>query len=332
MGAKSQGKGLYNMNNKVLSILQAVTPEEQRIMNGNDNIQRQIYTDADQFVVQWEKFLKPGEQIVVRKHTRFAYFPPHSHNYVEVFYVISGEITHNVAGHKFTMKEGELLFLSPKVIHEIFPTGENDLAINLIIKPDFFDSVRWMLGRDNIMADFFVDALSQGSESQFLHFPVSNDLCIQNLMENICYALIMDIPNTNYIYKITMGLLCMHLISAAENVHVQEEESSSSIFVHAVDRYVRDAYCTGSLQELSGEVGYSVGTLCRLIKREMNTTFKELQTKRRMEVAANKLRTSDMSVGEIADMVGYTNHSFFYKRFEKEFGMTPSKYRQSRND
>lgn len=49
------------MNNKVLSILQAVTPEEQRIMNGNDNIQRQIYTDADQFVVQWEKFLKPGE-------------------------------------------------------------------------------------------------------------------------------------------------------------------------------------------------------------------------------------------------------------------------------
>ena len=57
------------MNNKVLSILQAVTPEEQRIMNGNDNIQRQIYTDADQFVVQWEKFLKPGEQIVVRKHT-----------------------------------------------------------------------------------------------------------------------------------------------------------------------------------------------------------------------------------------------------------------------
>ena len=129
-----------------------------------------------------------------------------------------------------------------------------------------------------------------------------------------------------------MGLMCMHLISAAENVHVQEEESSSSIFVHAVDRYVRDAYCTGSLQELSEEVGYSVGTLCRLIKREMNTTFKELQTKRRMEVAANKLRTSDMSVGEIADMVGYTNHSFFYKRFEKEFGMTPSKYRQSRND
>ena len=85
------------MNNKVLSILQAVTPEEQRIMNGNDNIQRQIYTDADQFVVQWEKFLKPGEQIVVRKHTRFAYFPPHSHNYVEVFYVISGEI-HNEGG------------------------------------------------------------------------------------------------------------------------------------------------------------------------------------------------------------------------------------------
>ena len=55
-------------------------------------------------------------------------------------YMCAGKTTHIINGNKeLTLEEGDLLFLNQNVYHEILPSGENDIAVNFIILPEFFD-------------------------------------------------------------------------------------------------------------------------------------------------------------------------------------------------
>ena len=58
-------------------------------------------------------------------------------------------------------------------------------------------------------------------------------------------------------------------------------------------------------------------------------TYSAYVQKIRLEKAEHLLTTSPKSVEEIADIVGYHNKGYFYKIFQKRYGMTPSQYRKS---
>lgn len=72
-----------------------ITPEEQQILDGNIAVQKNLYTSKQDFVVESDKFLEHSEDdITLRRHTRFVDFPKHKHDYVEIFYCLSGSVTH----------------------------------------------------------------------------------------------------------------------------------------------------------------------------------------------------------------------------------------------
>ncbi len=74
------------MNAELSRMLKRITPEEKAALSGQKNVQWSIYTDQpQQYVVEHEKLLESNGLITARKHTRFVYFPPHKHNYVEFF-------------------------------------------------------------------------------------------------------------------------------------------------------------------------------------------------------------------------------------------------------
>ena len=74
------------INAVLLKKLSAVSPEEKKLLEGSE-IQRGIYMEADSDIIDAKKLLDKGRLIDLRPHTRFAHFPEHSHNYVEVVYM-----------------------------------------------------------------------------------------------------------------------------------------------------------------------------------------------------------------------------------------------------
>ena len=50
----------------------------------------------------------------------------------------------------------------------------------------------------------------------------------------------------------------------------------------------------------------------------------------RMTVAANLLSTTDLSIEDIANKVGYNYSANFSKMFEKTYGKTPLKFRKTK--
>ena len=57
-------------------------------------------------------------------------------------------------------------------------------------------------------------------------------------------------------------------------------------------------------------------------------TTKELITDRRMLEAARLLRFSELGVGEVAYRAGYGDQLYFSRAFKRQFGESPSAYRE----
>ncbi len=316
------------MHRQLLEELAVITEEEQRILDGKDEIDQQIYMEKNDRIVDSGKLLKKGKLIQVRPHTRFVHFPEHTHNYIEVIYMCQGTTTHILNGSRVVLEEGDLLFLNQNAVQEILPAGREDIAVNFIVLPEFFDTAFSMMGEeDNLLKEFLVGALcGRDGEISYLYFHVADILPIQNLVENMVWTIFYDTPNKRSCNQITMGLLFLQLLNYMDKMETGGRKFDTEITA-AVFRYIDEHYRDASLMELASELKFDIYWLSREIKRQTGRTYKELLQEKRMQQAAYMLTNSRMSVSEIISSVGYDNTSYFYRKFRERYGVSPKEYR-----
>lgn len=87
-----------------------------------------------------------------------------------------------------------------------------------------------------------------------------------------------------------------------------------------------------SLEFLAELAGYSSSYFARQFKQELGTSVFSYLAHLRCAQAANMLRGTDYSIQEISNFVGYPDNNYFVKVFKKQFGKTPSEYRQEQRD
>lgn len=86
----------------------------------------------------------------------------------------------------------------------------------------------------------------------------------------------------------------------------------------------------GTEDELAAMLNLSRRQLNRVLIQYYGMGFRQKMLQARMEYAGNFLRTTNMKVGQIAVLVGYTAESSFYKAFQNYYQMTPQQYREPR--
>ncbi len=80
---------------------------------------------------------------------------------------------------------------------------------------------------------------------------------------------------------------------------------------------------------LARHVNLSPSRLHSLFRRHMNTTPRALIMAKRMEAAAELLRTTHLLVKEVAAGVGIQDDSHFVRDFAKVYGLGPTAYRKA---
>ncbi len=318
------------MDKKLLEKLAKITKEEQEILNGRKQIDTSIYNLNRSMVVDRKKLLDSGKLIELRPHTRFIHFPKHTHNYVEVVYMCSGKTRHIINGSEVVLKQGELLFLSQNATQEIYPASENDIGVNFIVLPEFFDQTLSMIGDEaSLIRDFIVDCLRNGSQNiRYLHFKVADILPIQNLIENLIWMLLNTQPNKRRLNQTTMGLLFLHLMNSTDKMEIGKEHEAQELILQ-VFRYIEDNYRDGELSELARENECDLYWLSRMIKQTTGKNYTELVQEKRLSQAAFLLSTTSLSIMDISLDVGYSNFSYFYRIFKKKFGVSPKDFRKT---
>ncbi len=305
--------------------LRQVTEEEERLLAGGQ-VDKSLYSSGAGFLIDSEKLLAKGKLITVRPHTRFASFPMHRHNYVEIMYMCSGKTVHRMEGRPpLTLQAGELLFLNQNAAHGVDRAGEEDVGVNFIVLPQFFDYALALIGMDNVLGKFLLSGLRQsGGELSCLHFRVSHVPTVQNLVENLVWSLVHPQPNARRINQATMGVLLLQLLNYTEDL----EEASGNGAVLSALREIEENYRTADLTRLAGELHVSLPYLSAAVHRATGRTFKELLLEKRLSKAAQLLRETRLTTQDIILAVGYENTSYFYRVFRARFGVTPKEYRR----
>lgn len=322
------------MNKKLLDILSPITEEEKAILGGEEHINRNLYysdekasTPHDE--IDSSRVLQDGKLIDMRPHVRFIHFPLHTHNYVEFIYMCQGETTHIIDGQRIVLKEGDLLFMNQHARQEILPAGENDIAVNFMILPEFFDTAFSMLEKnESPLRDFLVSCLTKkNADGNFLYFKVSDIPQIQNIMENMIWNMIVaDSTDYQNVNQVTIGLLFLNLLKHTESIGVSRASYDQEIMFKLL-RYIDTDYRDASLSIFSESVGEDPYVLSRIIKKNTGSTFKELLQSKRLNKAQELLKNTNISIADISVMVGYDNTSFFHRLFRRNIGCSPRDFR-----
>ena len=316
------------MQQALLDHLRVVTEEEQRILDGVAEVDKDLYTSGKDFTVDSAKMLSEGKLIAVRTHTRFVHFPSHRHNYIEVLYVCQGQLTNIIGGKEVVIHAGELLFLNQYTRHEILPAGEEDIAINFMILPEFFDVAYTMAGNNNVLADFLVNVLRQDEErGEYLHFKVAEVLQIQNLLENIIYSLVNGEENRERINQTTMGLIFMYLIESVQYVEMRLPNQYENMISMTTLDYIEQKYRTATLTELCEKLHLPMHVLSKMIKKSTGFNFKELLQRKRLNKSVELMCDTDLPISDIIAAVGYENNSYFHRVFKERYQETPRAFR-----
>lgn len=321
------------MREELLQILKQISPEEERLRNGEQVIEKELYSSKtskteDIVHIDAAKLLESGKLIQIRTHTRFAHFPVHTHNFVEMVYMCKGSTHHVINGNDVVLNEGELLFISQSAKQEIYPAKETDVAVNFIILPEFFDYGLKMMGaEDNQLHTFVIDCLTGGKEDTgYLHFKVADELPIQNLVENLIWTIIRKEPNKRSIQQATMGLLFLQLMNQIDHLETAAANKQQKLVMDVLS-YIEEHYRDGELESLAKQLHFDKSWLSKEIKLRTGLNYTDLVQKKRLNQAAYLLSTTNMNVLDIGLAVGYENTSYFHRIFQKQFGMSPRTYR-----
>ena len=319
-----------NLDMVVLEQLMQLTEEEKEILKGNQQVNREIYTSlTSNFIVQSDKLLN-DELIMIRKHPRFIHFPKHSHDFIEMTYVYHGNFEQQIGDQTISLKQGDILLLNQYVEHELKACQKEDIVINFIIHPDFFDSILPNIASGSIQSQMvhflFNSMFHYRQQAEFLFYPVSNHDRISDLVDQLIYALNDDSMLSRSKIKFLMGLL---LIELMEQKPQSKELTDEQRFLQVVFEYIEKNYQHASLEELSRLVNQTTYWVSKKIKGLTNSNFKDLLQGKRLSMARHYLLYSDLPIQVIVQEVGYDNISYFYRLFKSKYGLTPKAYQDS---
>ena len=327
------------MDKRLIDILGKITDEEKEILSGKETINRALYysehnkskkTPDSSDEIDAARVLADGKLIDMRPHVRFVHFPRHTHNYIEFIYMVQGKTTHLIDGQRITLKQGDLLFLNQHAHQEILPASERDIAVNFMILPTFFDTAFSMpLDKDSALKDFLVSCLTKKDiDGNFLYFHVSDIPQIQNIMENLIWNMLSNSDSYRVINQATVGLLFLNLLQHTEAITLSRRSYEQELMFRLL-RYIDEKYEDASLSSFSKKVDEDEYVLSRMIKKNTGSTFKELLQNKRLAIALELLKNTDIPIADISVMIGYENTSFFHRLFKRVYGMSPRQYRLS---
>ena len=310
------------MEDLLMQKLSRVSPEEEKILSGNALDQR-LYTSNADFIISSDKMTGGIRDITVRTHTRYTDFPLHKHNYLEIMILLSGNITHRIAGEEITLSEGDILILNKHVAHSIDKANTPDIGVNIIISDSFIDSLSKELSQ-TVFSELAAQNSKKDGSGIYLCFKTKGNKQIANIIENLLFELLEYSPDMQILrYTTTLLFNYLSMKSSLLLKLASRLPDKTSTRRAAVLSYVRSNYRNATLSELADFMFLSVPYLSKMIVEYFGKSFKELLFEERMRRAIELIEKTNVPICDVIRSVGYENESYFHREFKAKTGRTP---------
>jgi AraC-like DNA-binding protein len=256
----------------------------------------------------------------------------HTHNYLELAYVLEGEFCQNIQGKDVWFHKGECCLLDTNCALQDYLTAKDAQIVFLGISNYVFNKVFRENIPEGMLTEFFGTALlSQKEVKQYLHLRPKEEA--DERIEEILGRLLQELMNidvgSEYICRGLVKRLLWHLCLAYDFSLSKEQTKEMNVLIaDEVLRYIKEHEMDITIPDLVQKFHYNEDYFNRLLKKREGITYSAYLQRIRLEKARELLEDSTLGIDEIIEQCGYHNKGFFYKIFVEKYGMTPAKLRE----
>ena len=202
---------------------------------------------------------------------------------------------------------------------------EDVIIIGVLIRKDsFFREYLPTVYTDSDLFRFFVEPQTKKFSDEYIHLPVTREHAIRTILEMMVVEYADRKDDTQRILKSMLQTL---LLEISRRYRIEKAGTApKSLSEHILD-YMGDHSDVVTLKDIANHFNYHPNYISALLHKETGRKFTEILLEKRMERAVLLMKNTTLSIEEISAMLGYSNHSNFYKAFKEYYGVTPRDYK-----
>lgn len=275
-----------------------------------------------------DNYFFANKEIFISKHNRFAPYPLHSHQFLELNYVYSGSCQQTIDGVPTTLQTGDVVLLDVGSKHSIDYLGENDILINILFrtKDIHIDLLNKLKNPQSALFNFLLN-ISTGDFNHIrsLIFRNTGKTGVATVIETIMNEYFFPREYSDEIISSYLPILFLTLTRDYKNTLIDagmDQYSEPVIFqvLNEIDHH----YDTVTLDSVAKKLSYNKNYLSNLIKAKTGNTFTELLNKQRLNRAHLLITSTKIPISRIITEVGFSNKNYFYKKYKESYQHLPT--------
>ncbi len=248
--------------------------------------------------------------------------PVHTHDFIEIMYINSGEVEEYVNGKSFAARKGDLVFMNYNSVHS-FKAEDHVTYYNICFYPETFEKIINPENAFSLLSLSAFNELSKGKTEGVVSFSPAEQRQIQYIFEKMVEEQAKRLPRFDLVNESYMNILITMILRKIS----LPEETEISIWNKLADYISDNLDADLSLEMLAKRCFYNPSYFSRLFKSKFNVSLVEYVSNKRIEKAMELLSDTELSVAAISSACGFSNKSVFYRTFSKVTGKTPNEYR-----
>jgi len=261
----------------------------------------------------------------------------HTHDFLELAYVVNGEGKHFVGNTSYNISQGSIFIINNTEAHEFGPLDSSaplDI-INCCFSPSALAHDIQALNNMNGFRDFFYLEPFFRRETGFSHrlqLTGNDNITIYQLLTEM----LTEFTEKRKGYQLMLKSSLINLLIRVARLYEQFESDMAlktqydtywDIVQQAIQYINNHIEEKISLDDVACMVNFSSSHFSRVFKRVTKKTLFEFITECRLQKAKDYLKNSNKSITEISHDVGFASVSYFGQVFKQAFGISPSEYR-----
>ena len=269
--------------------------------------------------------------VYVQYHERYFPIHLHTHDWLELLCVVSGQCPHRVGSNIGELSAGDVLIISPGTQHSFLAMADDCLIYNIYLPLQDFEQVfQPVLQGGGLLSTFLLKTLYTDSRDSYLIFHTGDYFRQDNRLAELVTLTQQRPPHLRQRLNAAMQLFLLDLLdrqAAPPTVSIDQPGTGSRDKMMV--EYVRSHSRSVSVQELSQVFSYSERQITRIFQQATGGTCIEFIQHCRMEQFLSLLLGTNMSVQQALERAGIRSANSFYRSFRSQFGMSPLEYRMA---
>lgn len=266
----------------------------------------------------------PG-YIFVKKFDNHKSAVMHSHEYIELAYVLHGEGITTINGKSELLKKGDFYIIDYNSNHSYSSENTDFEIINCLFSPQIIDSsFTENMSFDDAMSSYFFKISGRYincSAADRLYCDETGE--IGQLFENMLNEYVNNEVGCLELIRYYIRTIIVKLARSIGSTNKLSDDIK--LVIDIINKRCNENI---SLGDIADEIHYSLPHLSVKFKKETGMTFTRYLQNARIEKAASLLTATDMPIEVIAEQSGYKDLNTFYAVFKRLTNVTPKEYRK----